>query len=317
MSCFVICNPTTSRAAEVIALLKKNPQQHEFQWCRTQPDLTAQTLARQAVAGGHQRIIVVGGDGTISQVANGVAAHFEENETLNNAAKPLVELALIPTGTGNDLARTAGLSHFWLTTALEHAFTAPARPIDLIHVSAETKTMYCINVANGGLGGVVAEDIQEEDKNHWGQMAYWFTCIAKVGDLPIFDIQLDLDDEHLELKTPGLAIANGRYVAGGFPIAPQAKLDDGLISLSVAPNTTSLDLLSAGFSFVIGRHEAEHRVKTYQARQVRIRSRPPMPFSVDGEPVRSFDASFRILPKTLALAVGPKCQSLSDNSENT
>lgn len=305
---FVIINPTTSRAGEFTAVLKKNSWEHEFQWCPTKPDLTALQLARQAVDEGYTRIVVIGGDGTVNQVINGMAPEFS------------AELAVVPTGTGNDLARSIGLMDVAPENAFRQALVAPAITVDVMHVTAD-KSLYCMNVANGGLGGCIAEEIHSDDKQRWGQLAYWFTCLSKFGNLQMFQVELGLDEQQTAIETPGLAIANGRYVAGGFPIAPQAFLNDGLLNVNVAPGSSPA-LMAAGVNFAMGRHQFEERVKSFQARKVRIRSKPPMPFSIDGEPVRSFDATFQVLPNAVKLVMGknpvaylsPSNQSVASDS---
>lgn len=73
-------------------------------------------------------------------------------------------------------------------------------------------------------------------------------------------------------KTTGVAVANGRFVGGGFPIAPKAFLNDGKLDISVVPKLPAIELMVAGLNFVLGRHEREDRVQTFQATAVHIRA---------------------------------------------
>jgi len=85
-------------------------------------------------------------------------------------------------------------------------------------------------VANGGFGGRVAADLRVDDKQRWGAMAYWMTSVLELTQLTPFDLEIVLDGQrHACGEALGLAIANGRFVGGGFPIAPNATLDDGLL----------------------------------------------------------------------------------------
>ncbi len=282
---------TAGRIKDVLATLSG---QFEYELWATTGSGDATRLGRRAVEESIDRIVVAGGDGTVGQVVNGLAPDFDA-----------CELAILPLGTGNDLARSLGLPADKLGQAAEWAFRRPAVRIDVIQVERDGDEHYLVNAATGGFGGKVAADVQAADKQRWGAFAYWMTAISHLTRLSEHQVTLTLDDETVHLSTYGVAVANGRFVGGGFPIAPRALLDDGLLDVTVIPVLPTLELLAAGLSFSLNPAMAEGRVRGFQTRSVAIHAEPDIPFSLDGEPHRTIDARFQVLPRRLAVVAGP------------
>jgi diacylglycerol kinase (ATP) len=255
------------------------------------PEQTQQ-LARDAIDQGFHRLVVAGGDGTINAVVNAIAPRFQE-----------IELALLPFGTGNDLARSLDIPLDDMDEAVRLAFRGEAVPIDLGHVEGGRET-YFINAASGGVGGTVASDIASAEKIRWGAFAYWRTAITKLAQLSEYQVQVQIDEELVELSLYGLVVANGRFVGGGFEIAPRAKLNDGLLDVTTIPVLPPTELLTAGLNFGLQRFEQAPAIKFYRARRVTISSQPAIPFSVDGEPMRTYNAAFEVIPNALRVVVG-------------
>ncbi len=249
----------------------------------------ARELTRQALAQGYERVIAAGGDGTVSQVVNGLGPHFDR-----------AELGIVPLGTGNDLARTLGIPLDDPEAALEIALANRVTAIDVMHVSG-TSPEYCVNAATGGIGAKVAADVEAHDKVRWGAFAYWLTAVTKLIEMPEYHVQLELDDLTHNLDVYGIVIANGIFVGGGFPIAPNASIQDGLLDVTIIPILPTLELLAAGLNFTFGRHYAD-RVASFRSRRVHITTTPEMHFSVDGEPTRTLDTTFEALPSALRVA---------------
>ncbi len=257
-------------------------------------------IAREAVDEGFDRLIVAGGDGTIGQAVQGIAPDFDR-----------IELAVLPFGTGNDLARSLGFTPDQMEDAYEAAFAGRTEPIDLIKITEVDAVQYCINVANGGFGGRVAMDIQSVDKSRWGPMAYWITSASRLIDLQQYDVRLEVDGAVKRFPALGVAIANGRYVGGGFPIAPKALLNDGLMDVTVIPVLPTFELMAAGLNFTLNPDAPGSRISTFQARKVRLDATPELPFSVDGEPIRHLTATCEVLPAQLRVVIADSAPALS------
>lgn len=179
----------------------------------------------------------------------------------------------------------------------QSVLTPAARQIDLVRVT-NGKTFYMVNAATGGFGGMVSTDVTSEDKRRWGPMAYWLTAFSKLSELRESRVRLELDAETTDMTTYGLAIANGKFVGGGFPVAPDAELDDGLLDISVVPILPTLELLACGVDFMLGRY---NRVRTMKSSRVRVIVEPKLTYSFDGEAIRGVDATFEVVPKALRI----------------
>lgn len=245
-----------------------------------------------------QRLILAGGDGTLSRVVN---------QAMPSSAD--FEWGLIPTGTGNDLARSIGILGEPMEDVWEWMLTRPASTIDAIQVS-NGKSQFVLNAVTGGFGGIVSTDVSSEDKRRLGSIAYWYTAFSRLAALEEFHVRLEMDSDTLELKTNGLAIANGRYVGGGFPVAPNASLVDGMLDVVTVPALPTLELLAAGVDYTLGRQHHPERVQAYRSSRVNVHAEPELPYSLDGEPTQSIDATFEIVPHFLPLVCGPDAPAM-------
>ena len=293
MKTCILFNPRAGAANHTEVALRSLTQDFSCELWPTCPSEDARVLARRAVEERFDRIVVAGGDGTLGQVVNGIAPDFA------------VELAVLPLGTGNDFARTLMLAPEDLPQACRVAFSDATVAIDVIRIcSASTEDTYCLNVANGGFGGRVAQDVQSIDKSRWGPLAYWMTSVTHLSKLTEYRVRMALDDREWTLQTFGVAVANGRYVGGGFPLAPRAYLNDGLLDVTTIPVLPMLELMAAGVNFTLGIEQGDKRIRTYRARSVTVTADPEMPFSIDGEPMTPLTAKFDVLPGRLTIAAG-------------
>lgn len=186
-------------------------------------------------------------------------------------------------------------------------------PIDVVRVF-DGNTSYLINAASAGFGGQVAADIDASDKARWGAFAYWMTAITELVNLPQFDIHMELDDRTSDSRVYGLTIANGRYLGGGFPIAREAFVNDGLLDVTVIPVLPALELLAAGLNYMVGVSSGGDRLQNFRSRRVHVSSMPEMLFSIDGDPIREVEATFEVLPGALRIVPGPQAPAISDAS---
>src|SRR6188472_4496103 len=125
----------------------------------------ATELARAAVAEGCELVIAAGGDGTLNEVINGVAAGVDR-----------VQVGLIPLGTGNDFAKMLDLPGS-IEECIEVLRAGHVRPTDLVRVTSD-QVRYFVNVSAGGFSGTVNEKLTPEIKQSWGPLAY-LRCAAE------------------------------------------------------------------------------------------------------------------------------------------
>lgn len=294
----IILNETAGHAFGVKARLAPLLKTYRCEFCTKGPDESVEEQARRAVSEGFERIVVAGGDGTLSHVVNGLAADLGR-----------IELGLLPLGTGNDFARSLELPLDRIEAAVAIALGASTCAVDLLRVTGQ-KTFYAVNAVSGGMAGKVAADVLDVDKALWGAFAYWMTALSELMNMQASELHLDIDGQQFDLPSYGVVIANGRYVGGGFPIAPKATLFDEKLSIVIIPVLPAMELLSAGLNYTLGRTPPEP-IKTFEAKRVHVSSTPALHFSIDGEPTRAMEATFEVVPGALRMAVDPLLASSS------
>lgn len=306
--CFVY-NPQAGSAQNIGNILTYLDDRHRYELCPTSPQRPAETLAREASEDGSDRIVVLGGDGTLSSVVNGIAPRFSE-----------IEIGLIPAGTGNDFARMLNFQADFFEEACRRAIHGKAKPIDVIRITDNhQKISYAINVANGGFSGRIAAHVKPEDKKSWGAMAYWITSVSNVVAMESYEVELIFEDQENQMVTDVIcvSIANGRFVGGGFPIAPYAEVDDGLLDVTVIPNLPVIELMTSGLQHFTGRTDQDSRIMNFKTRSVRVKAEPDLPFSIDGEVASQMDVLFECLPGAVRFAGYAHTPPLKEMNQDT
>lgn len=240
----------------------------------------ATEIARRLVREGARDIVVVGGDGTLNEVINGVVADDE-------VATADVVLSLIPCGTGKDFARSLGI------TSPEHALDVLANGVisalDIGSISYQcansSERRYFVNVADVGLGAETAAWMNRSSKRLGGFLGY---LVAATRTIIVFSgkpARVLVDDVTVHDGQVGMVVlANGRYFAGGMRIAPNASLTDGLINVLILDDVPKYTLLGSLLPKVYrGKHLEHPAVHQYQGSHIEISSPESMPFEVDGE----------------------------------
>lgn len=258
----------------------------------------ARTLAAQAVAEGFERVVSAGGDGTLNEVLQGLAPRFDR-----------VELGLVPVGTGNDLARTLGIPDDPVE-ALEILEAGAVRRLDVARFAGAAGERWFLNVSAGGFSGEVDEHLEPEVKATWGPLSYVRTAFDALADLEPYATEVTVEPgsdraESIRLSTVNLVVANGRYVAGGLQVAPEALPDDGLLDL-VAIRSAPVGRLSLmAARMLVGQHLEHELVVHRRAASFSVASAPPMTFNTDGEPAGPGPARFEVVPRAVRFVAPP------------
>lgn len=240
------------------------------------------------------RLIIAGGDGTVHRVVNGMTGDLRHPA-----------LALLPLGTGNDLARTLALPGD-PRAALELALTGTPRPLDLLEVTSPTETWYGVNVCAGGFSAEVTEAVDSGDKQTWGPLAYLRQAAGTATELPSHEIALRFEDERpRRYDALNLIVANGRTAGGGIMVAPQADPRDGLLEVVTVQNAPRPDLVPLVLRLLAGDYTNSELVATRRARSVEVSSDRGILFSTDGESRREMEVRFRARAGALRFVAGP------------
>ncbi len=265
--------------------------------CETSEPGAARRLAKQAVAAGCRRLVAAGGDGTLNEVLNGLAPDFGR-----------AEVALVPAGTGNDLARSLGLPEP-TDEALAVLAAGHTRALDLARLDdGGGASRYFANASAGGFSGEVDERMDEQVKAAWGPLSYLRSAVAALPELEPYRTTLVLEpgtpeEERLELALVNLVVANGRFVAGGVAIAPEASTDDGLLDLVAIRAAPIARLAGLASKVLLGQHLGDELVVHRKFRRLDVRSRPPMPCNADGETGYATPLGYRVLPAAVRFVV--------------
>lgn len=257
--------------------------------------------ARTALRDGYDRVLAVGGDGTLNEVANG----FFDGDT---PIRPSAVLAPISCGTGSDFRRSLDASmppEAAVHTLLQDRFCT----IDLGRLRYTTEdgddaTRHFVNIASFGMGGAVDHLVQSlpMKARRSGRLAYLYAILHTLVRQPNVPVDLSIDGvPRGTFRIRNVAVANGRFFGGGLPIAPRARLDDGRFDVIVLGDLTRRALLRHAHRFYRGTHTALKHVFT--VRGTRITATPTtdatVRLDVDGEPLGRLPATFEIVPQAL------------------
>lgn len=317
MRTLVILNPTAGSADEVPLLRELLADLPDTEIRETESEGHARELAETAVREGVSRIVSAGGDGTLNEVVNGLAADFSA-----------VRLGVLPLGTGNDFIRSIFVPDD-LEEAVEILRRDNARKIDLGrctwgpataggNVGSEGRhERYFLNMSVGGFSTAVDEEMDEERKRRWGRLSYARSAAGALSDIEAFSCRLQFQGgEELELDLYLLVVANARYVASGIPAAPEAEMDDGCLDVIAFPEMPMGQIAALIPSTLRGEHLDHELVTVRRTRNLKVTSRPEMEFNVDGENCAHTPVSFEILPRALEVVAGEPEDRPDSRDEN-
>jgi YegS/Rv2252/BmrU family lipid kinase len=262
-------------------------------------------LAASEARKGRQLIIACGGDGTVSEVANGILESGED-----------VELGLLPSGTGGDFRRTLGISTH-SPSAARVLRTGRTRRIDVgrvtyINHEGEQGTRYFLGVASFGMSGEVIERVKASGPrllpvtgSRWlsGKISYGVATLQTTLKSPRTTVRVQLDDQpERRLTVANLCVANARYFGGGMKIAPDALLNDGRFDIITIGDLGALKILANAPRLYLGKHLGMRQVHHHLATRITawpVREDDKILIEVDGELPGRLPATFEMWPRAL------------------
>jgi diacylglycerol kinase (ATP) len=302
----IVVNPASRGGATRREFEKLLPRVREalgacdVEWTRGPRD--AERIAREGVRAGVERVVVAGGDGTLSEVVTGLLA-----ADLGRYA----EIALLPLGTGGDLRRTLGIPAD-VGGALAGLACGARRALDAGRASyldrgGREATVYFVNVASLGISGLTTELVNRAPKALGGRLSFLLGTLRSIASYRALPVRLRLDGAVVHEGPLVLATAaNGRFFGGGMQVAPRAQPDDGLLDVVVVPGFSKLRLLAELPRIYRGSHLGVSGVLSLRGRVLEaepLGAEAPW-VEIDGEPLGRLPARFEILPGALTLAGG-------------
>lgn len=237
-------------------------------------------FAAEASKDGIDTVIAGGGDGTVNEVLNGLV-HVDGNTSA---------LGVIPLGTANDFARSAGIP-LQLEAALRVAVETEPVTVDVGH-SGDRAFM---NVATGGFGTEVTVNTNPKLKRLLGGAAYFITGLGRFSELEPVQVRLRGPDLEWEGKLLVLAVGNARQAGGGHVLCPEAVLDDGLLDIGVLPDVAE-DQQSEAISALMtkGMQAVKDAALYWRVPWVEVEAPKGIYINLDGEPTHATHHRFEI-----------------------
>jgi YegS/Rv2252/BmrU family lipid kinase len=289
------------------------------------------TLARQFLKQGFKKVVAIGGDGTLNEVANGF---FEEPVGIhsNKAAggsssggggeppsdlpplrpiNPDAIMGIVPSGTRNVLAKSLGLPE-GIANCCKTFQLGKAKKMDAIYVTvtsqedhSSTMSRIFLNAAEMGVAGEIIERSKKVREVVNSRIVSTITSIA--ATLPTYqsnecEVSLDNNEKKFAIKMTMAVVANGQFLGGGFKVAPHANMSDGLLDLVILKDSGSLKMVDELINMKDGNYQEEDKITYRQARKVSLISKErDVTVTVDGEPIGILPATFEVIPHALTV----------------
>jgi YegS/Rv2252/BmrU family lipid kinase len=250
------------------------------------------TSIAQEAASKYDRVIAVGGDGTVSEVAEG----------LLRVGGHQCALGMIPLGTGNDFARAMGIRR--VQDTFEALAASHSRVIDVIevHCIANGRPLYrhVLIFAGVGIIGPVLRNTTRLAKRLLGRVgAYRFGLLQALWQYRYPHMHIDCDEVVSKNNCLFLGASNGEIAGGGMRIAPGARMDDGLLNVNLVGALTRWEALKQLRKLGQGLHISHPQVRYFTATSITIESDPVCDVAADGEIIGHTPARFVVKPKAL------------------
>jgi YegS/Rv2252/BmrU family lipid kinase len=290
---------TGRRADSLIRRLAQALGPLEVEFTRGPRD--AERIAREAVRAGVDRLIVAGGDGTLSEIATGL---------LSAGLGGYATIVALPLGTGGDFLRTLGVPRD-LERAIECLREGKPRPLDaalatFVDAAGRPARAHFVNVASFGVSGRVVELVSRSPGLLGGRASFLLGALRAIARHHSEPVRVRVDGRVVHEGPLVLAAAaNGRYFGAGMCIAPEARTDDGLFDAVAVREMGRGRLLRKLPLIYRGAHLSDPGVSVWRGRVVEAEPLgAPVPLELDGEPLGVLPARFEVLPAALML-IGP------------
>jgi diacylglycerol kinase (ATP) len=262
-------------------------------------------LAREAAEQGRELIVAVGGDGTFSEVVNGVMLSGRAAE---------VRIGLVAQGTGGDFRRSLGIDH-GLRQYLEAIASGRERKVDVGRLTyrdddGSTKQRFFVNIVSAGMGGLVDRYVEATPGWIPGSVAYYAAALRAIVRCPEAQVRsqsvLDGQEEERTLPARVIAVCNGSYFGSGMHMAPMARVDDGVLEVVSVTQPTRLKMFQKSRTIYSGAHLLEPGIVHFSCQRIELsvddeRHRRLFPLDVDGEAIGGVPLTAEVLPGALTL----------------
>ncbi|MBN1646911.1 MAG: diacylglycerol kinase family lipid kinase [Spirochaetales bacterium] len=245
-------------------------------------------LARNLDLSATDAVIAVGGDGTLFEVINGL---------MSNRTEFKLPLGQIPVGTGNSFLRDLDIID--RDDAIKAIVAGNTRKVDLVRFSESGKTMYFINLLGAGFVSNVARRANRYKR--FGPLSYIIGVFQEVAVMKPANVILGIDGEEVMREALFVEICNSRYTGGDMMMAPDARIDDGLLDVVMLNKITRRKLISIFPQIFRGTHTQTEVVEVFRGKKVILRADRHLHLTPDGEIFGTTPVTAEILPGRLRM----------------
>jgi diacylglycerol kinase (ATP) len=285
---FIIVNPvsggkkTKEKLNKVTKALRKSGA--DFEVFETRPDLHPEVIIQKFLnPTAYSDIMVIGGDGTIHQTANG----------LPSSAIPL---SLISAGTGNDTVRTL-LGTLNLNKQIVIAISGNLKNVD----TGVCNDMIFTNGFGIGFDGKVVEKMISNGKKFKGHLSYFHTVFSLLAGYRESELIIYLDGNKITRKVFLMTVAKGKSFGGGFLLNPDAKINDGYLDVCVINKVPVYKRFFFLPLMKFGIHKYLKEVEFFKCKECTIEMNEKMVAHLDGEFIGHPPFNIRIRPDSLLI----------------
>jgi len=262
----------------------------------------ANQLAGEFILEGYRNIAVVGGDGTMNEVVNGIFLQ-------KHVAPAEITLGMIPVGTGNDWCRTFGIP-FDYREAIGILKKGKTFLQDVGQISyfrnQDPVQRYFINIAGMGYDALVAKKTNiSKEQGRGGPLTYLFFVFSSLFQYKFIEAVIDVDDQQVfkgEMFSMNVGIC--KYNGGGMMQVPAAVPDDGLFDVTLIKKTSKWMVVRYANKLYDGTLIDLSFISTFRGKSIRIRSVGKIYLEADGESLGHSPFVYEILPRSLKVVVG-------------
>jgi len=308
----IIINPLAAKARRAWAIIQ-NQLNIDYEAYETTSPGDATHKVRAALQSGVQSVAVVGGDGTLSEAAEGFF-RFNDNPDIPPAPiNPSATLAILPAGTGNDFARGLRRKRSplagWINALLSNN---NAQTVDVLYgrCNGYEKPFICLNASTMGIGGETAGRVAAQGKfmrNFSGEFRFVFAAVGALAAWRERRVRVTVDGRVVVDGPMNLAgVANGLYAGGGMMLSPEARVDDGKLDVVTASGLSRANIVTELSRIHTGGHVNNPKVTITQGTIVTIETllaQDAMPLEADGNVRGVTPVRFEVLPGALRFVI--------------
>lgn len=290
----VVANPAAGRGragrliGKVDRVLHEVSVPHEIRVSESGEHLLE--LAQEAAADGAEIVAALGGDGTISLVANGL---------LGTDAT----LATLPSGTADDFAKSIGMGK--LEAAARQLASPRIERIDVVRVETGTVQRHYLAVAGAGFDSEVNETANAMRIDLGATGTYIAAVLKTLSKFQPATFAIELDGERRDLSAMLVVVGNSTSYGGGMKVTPDASVVDGLLDVCIVEALSTGAFLRAFPRVFLGKHTSHPRVRMETGKTVRLEADRRVQVYADGERVGPLPAVFEVIPAALPVVIGP------------